>query len=82
MENNFLLPSTSSAQEVSENTKKPNGKRNYTRSSKENAKNTQDNSLAEIRVNNYEEVKRSKSKKLKGLSLERADQLRIKANQQ
>ncbi|XP_055882424.1 probable basic-leucine zipper transcription factor Q [Biomphalaria glabrata] len=83
MENNFLLPSTtSSAQEVSENTKKPNGKRKYASSSKENAKNTEDNSSGEIRVNNYEEVRRSKSKKLKGLSLERADQLRIKANQQ
>ncbi|KAI8772082.1 mediator of RNA polymerase II transcription subunit 26 [Biomphalaria glabrata] len=83
MENNFLLPSTSSsAQEVSENTKKPNGKRKYASSSKENAKNAEDNSSGEIRVNNYEEVRRSKSKKLKGLSLERADQLRIKANQQ
>nr|KAI8726751.1 mediator of RNA polymerase II transcription subunit 15-like; partial [Biomphalaria glabrata] len=47
MEDNFLLPTTSSPQEVPENTKKPNGKRKSASSSKGKAKKIKDASLGE-----------------------------------
>ncbi|KAK0063165.1 mediator of RNA polymerase II transcription subunit 15 [Biomphalaria pfeifferi] len=143
MEDNFLLPSTSSPQEVPENTKKPNGKRKSASSSKGKSKkkkeanlgegenvssepqvlcsltfdsvlNMEDNcvfpstSSQQVPDNKikqtakpksamgkarkkkgdntpgdpYARVKRSKSQKLKGLPLDKAEQLRLKINEQ